>query len=45
VDKKTILKEKFGYSSFRPGQEETIDAILAGTDVLAVMPTGARKSL
>ena len=45
MDKQTILREKFGYSSFRPGQEETIDAILAGTDVLAVMPTGAGKSL
>ena len=45
VDKLTILREKFGYASFRPGQEEVIDAILSGTDVLAVMPTGAGKSL
>jgi ATP-dependent DNA helicase RecQ len=45
ADKLTILREKFGYSSFRPGQEEVIDAILAGTDALAVMPTGAGKSL
>ena len=45
MDKMTILMEKFGYSSFRPGQEEVIDAILAGTDALAVMPTGAGKSL
>jgi len=45
TDKLTILREKFGYSSFRPGQEEVIDAILAGTDALAVMPTGAGKSL
>jgi ATP-dependent DNA helicase RecQ len=45
MDKLTILREKFGYSSFRPGQEEVIDAILAGTDALAVMPTGAGKSL
>ncbi|GBU28019.1 ATP-dependent DNA helicase RecQ [Treponema sp. R8-4-B8] len=45
MDKLTILKEKFGYSSFRPGQEEVIDAILTGTDALAVMPTGAGKSL
>jgi len=45
MDKLTILREKFGYSSFRPGQEEVMDAILAGTDALAVMPTGAGKSL
>ena len=45
MDKLTILREKFGYSSFRPGQEEVIDAILAGKDALAVMPTGAGKSL
>ena len=45
MDKLTILREKFGYSSFRPGQGEVIDAILAGTDALAVMPTGAGKSL
>jgi len=40
-----VLTEKFGYHTFRPGQEETIDAILSGKDVLAVMPTGAGKSL
>ncbi|MDR2941493.1 MAG: DNA helicase RecQ [Treponema sp.] len=45
MDKLTILREKFGYSSFRPGQEEVIDSILEGTDALAVMPTGAGKSL
>jgi ATP-dependent DNA helicase RecQ len=44
-DKWTILKDCFGYSEFRPGQEEAIDAILAGRDTLAVMPTGAGKSL
>jgi len=45
VDKFTVLREKFGFDSFRSGQEETVDAILAGTDVVAVMPTGAGKSL
>ena len=45
MDKLTILRKTFGCDSFRPGQEEVIDAILSGTDVLAVMPTGAGKSL
>ena len=39
------LSAVFGYRSFRPGQEGIVDALLAGRDVLAVMPTGAGKSL
>ena len=39
------LKSVFGYDTFRPGQEAVISAVLAGRDCLAVMPTGAGKSL
>ncbi len=39
------LKQYFGYDSFREGQEPVVDAILSGRDVLAVMPTGAGKSI
>ncbi len=42
---KEALKAVFGYDSFRPGQEAVINAILNGRDILAVMPTGAGKSL
>ncbi len=45
MDKYSILKEYFGYSTFRKGQEEIIDNILSGRDILAIMPTGAGKSL
>ena len=39
------LRTYYGYSSFRPGQERLIRALLKGNDVLGVMPTGAGKSL
>jgi ATP-dependent DNA helicase RecQ len=45
VDKYSVLSRYFGYPVFRPGQEAVIDAILAGRDTLAVMPTGAGKSI
>lgn len=45
MDKYNVLKEIFGYDSFRDGQEKVIDAVLSGRDALAIMPTGAGKSI
>lgn len=42
---KSILKKYFGYDDFRKGQEKVIKNILAGNDTLAIMPTGAGKSI
>ncbi|GMQ94862.1 MAG: hypothetical protein BMS9Abin12_2373 [Acidimicrobiia bacterium] len=39
------LRNTFGFDAFRPGQQDVVDAALAGTDCLAVMPTGSGKSL
>ena len=39
------LRETFGFEDFLPGQAEIVEAVLAGRDVLAVMPTGSGKSL
>src|SRR6185503_20911734 len=41
----SILKETFGYDTFRPHQREVIENVLARRDTLAVMPTGGGKSL
>jgi ATP-dependent DNA helicase RecQ len=41
----SILKDTFGYDTFRPLQREVIENVLAGRDTLAVMPTGGGKSL
>ena len=45
MDKLGLLKEIFGHPTFRPGQEQAVDALLSGRDLLAVMPTGAGKSV
>ena len=42
---RAVLASRFGYDAFRPGQEAGVSALLAGRDVLAVMPTGAGKSV
>jgi len=44
-DPLAVLREVFGFDAFRPGQREVIDAVLDGRDCIAVMPTGAGKSL
>ena len=43
--KRRVLKDVFGFDDFRPGQDAVMEALLAGRNVLAVMPTGAGKSL
>ncbi|WHH58638.1 DNA helicase RecQ [Petroclostridium sp. X23] len=45
MQKEQILKQYFGYTAFRAGQEELMDNVLRGRDVLGIMPTGAGKSL
>jgi ATP-dependent DNA helicase RecQ len=43
--KARVLRETFGFDSFRPGQEKIVDSLVAGRHVLAVMPTGSGKSI
>ena len=45
MDKYSVLRQYFGHMSFRSGQEQMVDSILAGQDVLGIMPTGGGKSL
>ena len=44
-DLNAALLQHFGLDEFRPAQREVIEDVLAGRDVLCVMPTGAGKSL
>ena len=45
VSPKTLLCDVFGFDRFRPGQEDVVEAVLEGHNVLAIMPTGGGKSL
>ncbi len=45
MEASAALKQYFGYDAFRPGQADVVRQLLAGQDVLAVMPTGAGKSI
>ncbi len=40
-----LLKSVFGFDDFRPGQAEIVEAVMAGENTLAIMPTGGGKSL
>jgi ATP-dependent DNA helicase RecQ len=42
---KEALERVFGFAEFRPGQQEILEAVFAGENILAVMPTGSGKSL
>lgn len=44
-NKLVVLKEYFGHSSFREGQEDIVNCLLSGKDALGIMPTGAGKSI
>ncbi len=41
----TLLRDVFGFDAFRPGQQEIVEAVIAGKNTLAIMPTGGGKSL
>jgi len=44
-DARATLRTSFGYEQFRPGQEQAVEAVLAGRDTLVVLPTGGGKSV
>jgi ATP-dependent DNA helicase RecQ len=44
-DARTLLRDKFGFDAFRPGQERAVQAVLGARDTLVILPTGGGKSL
>lgn len=45
MDKLSVLQDYFGYTGFRDGQDQLIDAVLSGRDAFGIMPTGGGKSI
>ena len=45
VSPQTLLRDVFGFDAFRPGQQDVVEAVVEGHNVLAIMPTGGGKSL
>lgn len=45
ADARTLLRDRFGYPDFRPGQTQAVAAVLSGRDTLVILPTGGGKSL
>ena len=45
MDPVAVLRERFGYPAFRPGQEELVRAVLSARDALGILPTGGGKSV
>jgi len=45
ISARTVLRDVFGHAAFRDAQEQIVDCVIAGTDVLVLMPTGGGKSL
>src|SRR5690348_5119914 len=45
IDLRAALRQKFGFESFQPGQEEVVTRVVTGRDTLAILATGAGKSL
>src|SRR5687767_330792 len=44
-DARALLRARFGFPEFRPGQERAVSSVLAGRDTLVVLPTGGGKSI